>query len=321
MDKMAIKAEYMYLRGEIAYCQKYCTAVLRRDPDRFQVLNLLGRVYLRMNEFEKALKCLEKAQKLAPQNIERILNIADIHFEMGQVEQSQQVLQQAIDIDPDSAAVKERQAQHAIEQGHLEQAGAIMNDLPVIDNVIRDMNNRAVAYAKNGRYADSIRLYQDTIRVIPKHEEDIKKAVTYNLCLSYVKYGELENALNVVQDLEAGSELLIDRKIRALRGKIEKALAEGVNLKVDLSSHARLNGEDCGTDNMVEVAAEATDDELMAGESLIARGANAPLIEATRGDICCHLIYFDIQGVSSEADRLRKTLPHFRPRQSLRKTA
>jgi tetratricopeptide (TPR) repeat protein len=263
---------------------------------------------------------MEKAQKLAPQNIERILNIADIHFELGQVEQSQQALNQAMDLDPGSEAVKGLQAQIAIETGDLDEAGEIMNDLTVIDNVVRDMNNRAVAYAKNGRYTDSIRLYQDTLRVIPRREGQIKRSVQYNLCLSYVKYGELENALSVIRDLDTDGKTPIELKIASLRTKIQRTLKEGFTLKVDLETHAHAPDDTSQSVQDEEDAEDIDNDELLANESSIARDANMSLLEATRGDICCHLIYFDIQGISPDVDRLRQTLPHFRPRQSLQKT-
>ncbi|MDQ3230693.1 MAG: response regulator, partial [Pseudobdellovibrionaceae bacterium] len=101
-SKELIEAEFAYAFGDNEKARDFGIEAIKHAGESIFILNLLGKALINLREFETALKCFQKAQTLAPLNLERLCQIAEIHSELGDTSKANEILEEAKDIDPDS---------------------------------------------------------------------------------------------------------------------------------------------------------------------------------------------------------------------------
>ncbi|MEZ4742757.1 MAG: response regulator [Bdellovibrionota bacterium] len=76
--KMKMEAELAYYEEDYEKSRNLAVEALKGGSDSVQVLNLLGKSLMQMQDYEAALKCFEKAQVMSPKNIHRLCVIAEV---------------------------------------------------------------------------------------------------------------------------------------------------------------------------------------------------------------------------------------------------
>jgi CheY-like chemotaxis protein len=105
IGKMRINAEFAFFEGRFEECCNTAYEALKLSGDSVDLLNLLGKSLMKLGDFENALRLFEKANVLAPKNIERICNMVNASSSMGDMERSEDLLAEAKSIDPNHAMV------------------------------------------------------------------------------------------------------------------------------------------------------------------------------------------------------------------------
>ncbi len=298
-NKLAIHARFLYSKGELKRVEQMSLAVLKKDPQNLLILNLLGKTYLKWGDYGKALICFEKAQKISPMNIKRLVDIADTNLSLGNETASQEALEKAKKIDSNNEIIQQSECRHALERGDTDTAAQIFRSVDNLMQIVRDMNNRAVALARGGRYEDSIGLYKKTLSTLPHDEKELVLIVGYNLALAYARYGDLEGSCNTLRSLNVKEDFPVGRKIYSLLKKTERALESGTSLQ--------LRDEEKTEEPQMEELdpiGNITESKGLGNIDDYAKEINElfTTLSAERGDICCHLIYFDVEGVKMADD-------------------
>ena len=134
--KVLIEAEFAHANKEFEKARDFGIEAIKHSGDSIYTLSLLGKIMMNLREFDIALKCFEKAQQLAPMNLERLCQIAEVHSEMKEKEKAQEAVEEASELDPDSQRVAETEAKLAINNGETNNAKKILSQLKAIENVV-----------------------------------------------------------------------------------------------------------------------------------------------------------------------------------------
>jgi CheY-like chemotaxis protein len=236
--QLLINAEWDYAKKDYPAAKAKCIAALKNSIDAINAFTLLGRTLIQMRDFEGALKCLEKAQSLSPNNIERLCSIAESHAETGDLEAAKSAVDSAVDLDPDAVAVQETQVKVAIASDDLDSAKKIMNSLDALENIISYMNNKAVAFARTDRFEDSLNEYEKTVKALPDQKPELKAMVLYNNALALARASRLEEARDKLDMVLIDPPEKIKAKAWSLKARIDQALQSGAAFQLNVNQNA-----------------------------------------------------------------------------------
>lgn len=275
--KAMLEAEIAYFERHYEKAKIFAIDALRRAGDSIMVLNLLGKVFVRLRDFGSALKCFEKAQTIAPMNIERLCIMAEVQSEIGDFDKAREVIGDAKKIDEENPRVTEAEAKVELNAGNTETAKKLLGQLEALDNVVSYMNNQAVTFARSGNIDKGIEQYTKTISSIPDDHGETKAIVTYNLALAYARVGKLTEAK---QELEKISQFKVLKKSKSLLAKVDQSITSGQPIAIHTESKP------------AEIIASAglSDQEIAAQWK---EGSARAALEIRRGEIGCYMIFID----------------------------
>ncbi len=297
-NRKEIEAEYYMAKNDLVKARDAGIASIKLGGNSLNMLNLIGKAMLKLRQFDGALKCFERANSISSLNVERLLDIAEACIETDALGDASQAVAQAKALDISNPSVTQMECKIHIVAGKSELAKNLMGDLESGKNIISYMNNRAVSLAKSGRFDDAIELYSRTLNSIPSTWNDQQAAVIYNTALAFARYGHLDKAASVLQEIVAidSSNSLISKRAMSLNTRIKQCLATKTNLVLSSSDEGSVGLPD---------AVPAGDEDPF--EKIGAK------LELQIGDIGCHLIFFNLE---RPVCKLLDNLPLFKPRQA-----
>lgn len=314
--KQLIRAESHYAKAEYEKARDFCIEAMKNGGESILVLNLLGKVMLQLRDMNTALKCFERAQKLAPQNIERLCQMAEIHAELGNETESESLLERVDDIDKNGDKADESRAKIAIAQGDSGSAKKIMSSLESIDSVISYMNNRAIAMARCGMVLEGIEEYRKTLDSIPDANIAIRSVVLYNLALAYIRDDKTELAKLVLMDTVHEEAARMLPRVNKLLQRIGAAESRGevfqmpkIEAPKAAATHEGDGSGEAGTDIVRTISTGGKgsgDDQLLMA------------VENRAGDRSCYLIY-KAPEKTPEGSRMLAGEIQYKPRKSIEK--
>ncbi|HYX39272.1 MAG TPA: response regulator [Oligoflexus sp.] len=287
-SKELIEAEFAYASGDNEKARDFGIEAIKHAGESIFILNLLGKALINLREFETALKCFQKAQTLAPLNLERLCQIAEIHSELGDTSKANEILEEAKDIDPDSQRVMEAEAKAAINNGETSVAKKIMAQLKAMENVVAYMNNRSVALARCGMIQEGIEGYKKTLEAIPDERPDIKGIVHYNIAFAHVRANQLIEARTSLEQAIQHKTSKTQVRAEALLKRVQHAIEKGTQLTIAKNDHAQnrpmgeLHGTAPGKSSENHKADEAKE---------AAKGKVLAVVDNKPGDMACHMVY------------------------------
>lgn len=160
--------------------------MLRVKADALGALNHKGRLLLKLGQTDEALKFMELADKAAPNNINRINDMALAYLAAKKPDQSVEKMKQLINFNPDQPDMKFEMFAKLQEFGYDEHAIALCKDTTSPIDVVRHYNNKGVALAKNSQVEDAILEYERALKYFPKFKENYR--ILYNIALAHVGY-------------------------------------------------------------------------------------------------------------------------------------
>lgn len=313
-----VEAEFAYVQGDFEKCRDHGIEAIKHSGESIFILNLLGKALISLRDFETALKCFQKAQNLAPMNLERLCQIAEIHSELGDNEKARELLGEVSDLDPDSQKAKESAAKVEINDGNINSAKKIMSQLRAIENVVSYMNNQAIAMARCGMIDEGLNQYTKTIDAIPDDKPDTKSIVQYNMGLAYLRSQRLPEAKERLTAVIGNPQSKVFSKAQNLLKKVSHAIDKGVQLHV-----AKAAAPDLSVPGSPSASTGSADDGKSHEEKENIQEMNKSrviaAVENRPGDVACYMIY----NATMENAKVKKMLEHqlrFNPRKAIERS-
>lgn len=160
--------------------------ILKQKPDQMSALNNKGRLLLKLGQTEEALKFMELADKQAPNNIDRINEMAMAFLLAKKPDQSVEKMRQMIKFHPDQPDMKFELFGKLQEFGYDEHAIKLCKDTTSPIDVVRHYNNKGVALAKNNNVEAAILEYERALTFFPKFKENYR--ILYNIAMAHLSY-------------------------------------------------------------------------------------------------------------------------------------
>ncbi|MFK7873755.1 MAG: response regulator [Oligoflexales bacterium] len=315
--KGKIEAEFAFADKNYSLARDLAANALRAGQESIPLLNLLGKCLMFLREFDQALRVFKKAQKMSPQNIERLCSIAEAHSELGQDDEANKTLEEAASKDEGSAAVQESSAKVAMDQGDTDRAKEIMGQLESLSEIIAYMNNKAVAHARCGEAESSLEMYRQTIASIPEDRIEIMASVKYNLALAFARLEQYDPCLEVLEEVIKGPNLPVKEKATSLSKRVSNALQSNVKLVIrsggTIPTPENTQPGESSTQN-----AETAKPEAVAEQHTSQAWLLAP-VQTSAGDLCCFQVFQNPEDAPEIVTKLLSTIPHFSERQAIKK--
>ena len=100
----------------------------KNAPKNLTYINQLGRLKMKTGDFDEAKKFYEAADKLAPDNLERLQKMADLYLQLKLPEKSMEKYRALIKHNPDDPALKFKFLQNLQDAGFEEEAKAFCEE-------------------------------------------------------------------------------------------------------------------------------------------------------------------------------------------------
>lgn len=160
--------------------------ILKVKADALGALNHKGRLLLKLGQTEEALKFMEMADRAAPNNINRINEMAIAYLMAKNPDMSVEKMKQLIKFNPEQPDMKFEMFAKLQEFGYDEHAIALCKDTTSPLDVVRHYNNKGVALAKNNQVEDAILEYERALKYFPTYKENYR--ILYNIALAHIGY-------------------------------------------------------------------------------------------------------------------------------------
>lgn len=305
-----LEAEISYHQDDYEKASQLGIESLQMGGEDLNVLNVLGRTYMKLRYFDQAMAFFDRAKKISPNNIERLCDLAEVQAEVGNHDAAEQQISSASKLDGTSGKVGEAKAKVAISRGDPDTARTVMAKMESIGNIVAYMNNRAISLASQEHFKDSIDLYQKALKAFPPKFEKYKAIVSYNLALAQIKMGSTEMALKTLTSIASNKSNPIKEKTFSLVQRTRIAVDSGQQVVLQTGSGER------GTisDDMIDNKKLATiQDDLMSMENPLVPQA----FGVEKGDMRCYGIFKSEDGAGDDVMRMLKTIPKFSRRLSI----
>lgn len=228
--KVSLEAEYEFTRKNFDTAIRLGVEAVKQGGDILALMNLIGKAMLKLDMFSSALQCFEKAHEISPMNIERLLDMTDAHLGLGQEGEAREKVEEILALDPENSAEAELDCKLALNKGDNQAASEALKGVESMPRIAAYINNRAISLAIAGRFEEGIQLYRRAIQVLPQDWSDIRTTVIYNLALAYARNGDYARSLRTLKNLLAKSQLPIHRKAKALAQHIKASQKNGLQL-------------------------------------------------------------------------------------------
>ncbi len=228
--KNQMEAEVLLAVGEPALAKNLAVTALNVGGESLDLLDLLGRILLKLREFELAKKFLDKAAKISPDNIERLCLQAETAYELGDLAQVDSSFTKAAKVDEGSKVLLESKATIATDQGHSDLAKSFISRLKSGDGVVARLNNRAVGLVQEGKRGEALELYKKGLVTIGENDPDLDGVLRYNMALSYIRSNRLKEAQATLAEIKDPKKSRVGSKVTSLKQRVDQSVASGTPL-------------------------------------------------------------------------------------------
>ncbi|MDA9951776.1 hypothetical protein N9D31_04270, partial [Oligoflexaceae bacterium] len=271
-----IKKDYLAAKDDLLHA-------LKESTNNILLIDLMGKVLLRLNQHEAAIKCFLKATHMSPLNLERLCSTAEICSETGQGKDAQEMLNNAKSVDSESERVVLAESRVAINLGDTESAQNAVNRMGNLSQLIGYMNNRAITMVREGKVEQALTLYDDALKSLPGDRGREKSVVLFNKGLALARLQKVDEAVGVFSEISAEDNADIHKKAGGLSRKIRAM-------------------RDAGKEISFSNRADAEDLLLGRPQSLY----------AIPGQLRLHMLFDSGQFVGDELSRILKPLPELK---------
>jgi tetratricopeptide (TPR) repeat protein len=165
-------------------CLDATLKLLIATPNDINLISTAGRMNMRLGKFEEAKPYLERADSLAPQNIERLNEIATLYLQTKHPEKSVGVFKELIKLNPESPDYKFDAFKMLYDAGFDEHAVDFGKETAKPMEIVRHYNNKGVMLSKAGNVSEALVEYKRAIQFYPKFKDNFR--IYYNMALAHL---------------------------------------------------------------------------------------------------------------------------------------
>ena len=235
-DKHHMKAEFLYFQGKYEKAKDACMEAIKSGGDSLLLLNLLGKCFMRLQDFTSAMKCLNRAQQFSPENIARLCHIAEVEIETGNIRDAKKTIERAENLDKDNQLVKESITKLAVAEGDFKKAKEMVQTLENVTGMISYLNTKAVAHVNNTEYDEAEDIYKKLLLMLPDSHEAERAAILYNLGLAYIRQFEFEKGSAKLREALKYQNPSVEKKASSLNRRLTHAMNSGEGFLLNTDS-------------------------------------------------------------------------------------
>lgn len=221
------EAEILFYERRLEESKFQALDSLRRGFTSVRLYHLIGKILMKLGDFEAAIKFLEKAQELSPNHVMRLCMLADAQSELGKIQPSRKALDLAANLDAQNEAVIHSEVTLSLAAGDTKKASKLLQSLDCFDEVVSYLNSRGVALSRAGKHLESIQCYQQALASLPSQAEGFLVSLLYNLSLAQIRYQDLEGALKSLKTADKVKDQKLGKKVASLFQRLDKAFRRG----------------------------------------------------------------------------------------------
>lgn len=184
------------------------TPMLDKNPNDIALLNAKGRLLMRLGRYKEAKECLTKADSLAPQNIERLNEVATAYLHLKDPDNSIKKFKEILDLNPEKPDLKFEMFSKLYEFGYDDHAVSFGKETAKPMEIVRHYNNKGVMLSKDGNAEDALIDYQRALRFFPQFKENYR--IHFNIALAKIQQRSLESYMEAEANLKKCLELSPD---------------------------------------------------------------------------------------------------------------
>lgn len=198
--------------------------ILEKEPNNIAYLNAKGRLLMRLGRFQDAKNILAKCDELAPENIERLNELAIAQLELNDPAGSVKRFKQILKLNPDNPDLKFEMYSKLYERGHDDHAIQFGKETAKPMEIVRYYNNKGVMLSKDGKVGDALTEYKRALGFFPQFKENYR--IHYNVALAKMQAKTRDGYAEAVKSLKTCLQLSPDfDKAKKTLETLEKALA------------------------------------------------------------------------------------------------
>lgn len=176
-------------------------------------INALARLYTSLGDFAKAKIFYEKADKIAPENLNRLTEMAGLYLALKEPVKSVEKYTKLLSLNPEKPEMKFQVYQEIFDSGFEEHARDLCRSTSTPLELIRHFNNKGVLCSKQQKYEEAIAEYRKARDLIPLSKDLYK--IIYNMAIANINLKKREN-------VEIAHELL--EEVLELKPNFQKAI-------------------------------------------------------------------------------------------------
>ena len=193
---------------------------LKHDAANVFLQNLKGKVLIKLNKNEDALKLFDHLDEKSPNKLSRIKDLIHLFLEHNQPDQSVEKMKQYLTFHPENPDLKFEMLEKLHDKGFDNHASRLGQQISNPMEIVRYYNNLGVAKAKTNDYLGAIKEYQKSLRYFPDFKENYR--IYYNLAMAHLSLKSKEQIISADEMLE---------KCLKLNSQFEKAIRLRESLK------------------------------------------------------------------------------------------
>lgn len=198
-------------------------ALLQQKPEDIALLNAKGRLLLKLGKPQEAREFLEKADKAAPKNIDRIRAMAEMYLKVQDPNSSVAKMKELIALSPEAKDTGLDCVRTLDEAGYAEHAVSLCRETTLPAEVIRYYNNRGVIFSKAAEHGNAVSEYAAALKFYPDFRENYR--ILFNIGIAEANQKTVESLRRAQAALQRCVALAPDfEKGRTLLQTVSKAL-------------------------------------------------------------------------------------------------
>jgi len=205
-----------------AECLDVALKMLESNPKDVFLIGTVGRMYMKMGKVVLAKQYMEKADFIAPKNIERVSTLANIYLKTREPIKSAGKYKELIDLSPESPSLKFEAMKKIYDEGFSARAIDFGKQVSEPSEAIKHYNNKGVILSKEGKMTEAIEEYSQALRFFPNYKQNY--LIFYNMALAYLKIGTARGSANARTCLQKCLEL--DPSFEKAKQKLNLLMAD-----------------------------------------------------------------------------------------------
>lgn len=176
------------------------SALIQEYPKNLKYLNQLARLKMKTGNLKESQRYYEMVDKLAPENLERIEQMAHLYLEMKLPEKSIEKFKTLIKHNPEDPALKFEYFEKLQEAGFEAEAQQFCQETTSAKELVRHFNNKGVLLSKQEKYAEAIAEYDRARRLMPNSKH--LYLILYNMAIAHINLKSKDNIEKAHEILE-----------------------------------------------------------------------------------------------------------------------